>query len=85
MWGLGDSVNKYNFNCNPGVLKKIGKTSKRLLFLDPTGAQKGGQYWSRRKWKTNFCAEITKADHKLSKAFYFIKILFVLAVSWIFF
>ena len=76
---LGDSINIFNFNCNPVVLKKIDKTCKKSFLVQLT--QERGQYGSRPKQKTIFFAEITKADQKLSKTFYTINqnIIYVLA------
>ena len=56
---LGDSVNINNFNCNPVVLKKFGKTSKITIF-GPTR----GHYGSRPKQFFFFFTEITKPDHR---------------------
>ena len=77
---LGDSIN-INFNYNPVVLKKIGKTSKNYNFWAQL-AQKSSHYGPYRKPKTNFFTGITKPDHMLSKTFYFIKISYVFAELW---
>ena len=76
---LGDSINIFNFNCNPVVLKKIDKACKKSFLVQLI--QERGQYGSRPKQKTIFFAEITKADQKLSKTFYTINqnIIYVLA------
>ena len=75
---LGDSFSINNVCCNPVVLKKIGKTSKALIFWTRF-AQKRGHYGSHSKSKTTFLVEITNADHQLSENFYFIKISYILA------
>ena len=57
--------NSNNFNCNPVVPKnKIGKR---------------GHFGPHPKQITIFLTETTKPDHKLSKTFYFVKILYLLA------
>ena len=55
------------------------------MFFGPNLHKKMGHYEPRPKWKTIFLAEITKADHQLSKTFHFIKISYVLSELWIFF
>ena len=64
-----------NVNCNLLVLKKIGKTSKNCNFR----AQRSNKesLWVTPKIK-NFFSEITRAEHKLSETFSFIKISYVL-------
>ena len=47
--------------------------------------KKRGQYGPHPKQTENLFAEMTKADHKLSKTFYFIKISYVLTELWMFF
>ena len=74
----GDSINKNNFNCNSVVSKKylVYKTSKTFF---GTTCTKKGLVWVRPRTKNNFFKDVTKADFKLSKTFYFIKISNVLA------
>ena len=61
---LGDLI---FFNCNLVVpKKKTGKTSNNCYFWDQI-AHKKGSVWATHNPKNKFCAEITKADHKLSK------------------
>ena len=79
---LGDSISINNFNCNPVVLIFFfAKTSK---IFGPNLRKKRSQYGSHPKQK-HFFAEMIKTDHKISKTFYFIKILYVLAELWMFF
>ena len=56
-----------------------------MIFFGPTCAQKKGQYGPSTKQKTYFCAEIRKADHKLSKTFHFKKISFGFCLCFNFF
>ena len=65
---LRDSVNINNFNCDPVVLKKIGKT----IFW-PNWRKKEVSIGHAEN-KKGFFAKITKADHKLLKKICFIKI-----------
>ena len=74
---LGDSINIINFNCNPAVLKEIGKTSKNCHFWTQLAQKRS--VWAMPQTKKQFFSEITKADHKFSKTFHFIKISYVLA------
>ena len=69
---LGDSFNFNKLCCNPVVLKKIGKISNKLLF-GPT-LHKKGVIMGHIQNENFLGAEITKADHQLSKTFYFIKV-----------
>ena len=65
--------------------RKIGKTSKKLLFWAQF-AQKKRSLSAMPKMKNKFfLADIRKADHQLSETFYFIKISYVLAELWTFF
>ena len=50
---LEDSINIYNFCCNPVVLKKnIGKTSTKIVFSGPVCTTKGSA-WAMSKMKNN--------------------------------
>ena len=76
---LGDSINMNNFCCNPVVLKKkIGKTSKKLLFWAQF-TQKEVIIGHILNEKQFFFSDITKSDHQVSETFYLIKVLYVLA------
>ena len=77
---LGDSISINNFNCNPVVLIFFFFLLKplKIAIFGPNLRKKRSQYGSHPKQK-HFFAEIIKADHKISKTFYFIKILYVLA------
>ena len=68
---LGYSINLNNFNCNPVVMKIFAKTSKNCHFWAQL-VQKMGQYEPHPKQTKFLFAEMTKADHKLFKTFYFI-------------
>ena len=70
---LRDSFSFNKLCCNPVVLKKIGKISNKLHF-GPTLHKKGVIMGHIQNENNFFWAEITKADHQLSKTFYFIKI-----------
>ena len=77
---LRDSININNFNCNPVVLKINLVKPLKIAFLGPNLHTKKKSVWGTHKTKIKLYAEKTKADHKLSKLFYFIKTSFVLAV-----
>ena len=70
-------------NCSPVVLIKTAKPSKNCHFWAQLAHQRV-QYGLCPKQKNKFFAKITKADHRLSKTFYFIKISCVLAELWMF-
>ena len=72
---LGDSININDMCCNPVVLKKIGKASKRIFF----GAQIVQKMCHAQNEKQFFLVEITNADYQLPEAFCFIKVSYVLA------
>ena len=57
----------------------------KIAIFGPNLCKKRGQYGPHPKQTKSFFAEMTKADHKLSKTFYFIKISYVLAELWMFF
>ena len=82
---LGQWTDIYNLCYHIVVLKKkINKTvkncSSRTLF-----GQKLGQHGPHPTWSSNFFLKITKGDHKLSRTFYFIQILYVLTELWMIF
>ena len=64
--------------------KFLAKTFKNCHFWAQL-AQKRGQYRPHPKQTKKYFPELTKADHKLSKTFYFIKIAYVLTELWMFF
>ena len=56
---------------------------RKLLFLGLTCTKKESLcLWTTPKMKKKIFAEITKADHKLSKTFYFIKISYIYGLSY---
>ena len=55
-----------------------------MPFLGPTCTKKGS-VWVTSKTNNFFFVEMTNADHKLSKTFYFIKISYILIELWMFF
>ena len=61
--------------------QSIRKT--KAIFLGLTCAKKGTA-WPTPKMQSSFFCRNNKADHKLSKTFYFIKISYVLTELWIF-
>ena len=69
---LGDSIIIDNFNCNPIVLKKIGKTSKVKIAIFGPNQHKKGVSMDHAQNKNNVFCRNNKADHNLSKTFYFI-------------
>ena len=76
---LGDSIHINNFNWNPAVLKKnlLAKTSVQITIFWPNLCQNGVRM-DHTQNKNRFFSEI-ELEHKLSKIFYFLKILYVLA------
>ena len=65
--------------CNPVVLKKILVKPLPIVILRPNSHKKGStMHELHTKWKTITFAEITKIYDKLSKAFCFLKISYVL-------
>ena len=75
---LGDLININNFNYNPVILKIFLLKPLKIAIFGPNLCIKRGQYRPHSKQTETFFAEMTKAYHKLSKTFYFIKISYVL-------
>ena len=75
---LGDSVKINNVCCNLVVLKKNLVKPLKIAILGPNVHCKGDSMGHTQNEKHFFLAEITKADHQLSKKIFFIKI-YVLA------
>ena len=69
---LGDSININNFNCTPIILKNFWPL--KITIFGPNLCKKGVSMDHTQNKQTFFLTEMTKADHKLSKTFYFIKI-----------
>ena len=78
---LGDSINIFNFNCNPVVLKKIDKTCKKKFF-GPTYTRKGS-VWVTPKTKNYFFCRNNKSRSKAFKNVLYYKSKYHICFGWV--